>query len=140
MPGMKDTRRRYLRFALRRRNAKSAVRDGVISCAYALRRAPGTPPAVRLRLDAALDWLDENLALPDRFTTSRSKGARYRAKKGTSWLKPEAREHIAMMHELASALGECGYVVDVLTSSRPGYIVYEDAFQIVAEAFADVDA
>lgn len=109
-------------------------------CAYALRRADDTPPAVRHRLEVALDWLDENLPLPDRFTASRSKGARYRAKKGISWLKPEAREHIAMMHELASALGECGYVVDVITSSRPGYVVYEDEYQIVAEAFADVEA
>lgn len=137
---MKDTRRRYLRSALRTLNAKSGVRDGVFKRAYALRRADDTPPAVRHRLEIALDWLDEHLPLPDRFTASRSKGARDRATKGISWLKPEATQHIAMMHELASALGECGYVVDVITSHRPGYIVFEDDFQIVAEVFADVDA
>ena len=137
---MKDKRRRYLRFVLRRRNADSGVRDGILSVAYELAEAPATIPAVRERPKSAINWLVEHLPTPKRFSASRSKPARGGPTKGISWMKPEAREHIAMMHELASALGECGYVVDVLTSSRPGYIVYEDEFQIVAEAFADVDA
>lgn len=137
---MKDKRRRYLRFALRRHNAKSGVRDGVFSCAYALRRDLETDSAALARLEPALDWLNENLPVPHRFSTSRSKGARDRNNKGISWLKPEATTHIAMMHELASVLGECGHVVDVLSSTRPGYIVYEDAYQVVAEPFADIGA
>lgn len=45
-----------------------------------------------------------------------------------------------MMHELASALKECGNFVDVLSTARPGCIVYEDAYKVVAEPFADVGA
>ena len=137
---MKDSRRRYLRFVLRRRNENSGVRDGVFAAAYELRDAPETAPAVRQRLETALKWFAKHLPTPKRFSSSRSKSARGGPTKGIAWMKPEATEHIAMMHELASALGECGYVVDVLTTSRPGYVVYEDDFQIVAEAFADVDA
>jgi hypothetical protein len=137
---MKNKRRRYLRFVLRKRNADSGVREGVFSVAYQLRDAPETAPAVRQRIETALKWFAKNLPTPRRLSTSRSKSARGGPTKGICWMKPEATEHIATMHELASALGECGYVVDVLTSSRPGYVVYEDTYQIVAEAFADVSA
>ena len=138
---MKSASRRYLRFVLRTRNADSGVRDGMFSAAYAAASDRAEyPAAVRQQLKELLNWFAENLKTPDRFHASHSKGRSDRATKGISWLKPEAVEHIAKMHELASTLGECGYVVDVITSSRPGYVVYEDRYQIVAEAFADVGA
>jgi hypothetical protein len=59
---MKDTRRGYLRFALRRRNLRSCARDGIFSCAYALRRDPGTGLAALARLEPTLDGFNAHLA------------------------------------------------------------------------------
>ena len=134
--GTRDQHLKAIRDAL---GVSVAVRNDQI-------RISGDEPAVAKattiveQLKELLNWFAENLKTPDRFHASHSKGRSDRATKGISWLKPEAVEHIAKMHELASTLGECGYVVDVITSSRPGYVVYEDRYQIVAEAFADVGA
>jgi len=41
------------------------------------------------------------------------------------------------MWEMAGLLEDYGVFIQVLTSSRPGYLVYEDDFQIVAEPFSN---
>lgn len=56
---------------------------------------------------------------------------------GLSWFKPTAEQHIQKAHELAAILSELGFVIEILKTDRPGYIVYEDEFQIVAEPFSD---
>lgn len=38
---------------------------------------------------------------------------------------------------MAALLGDYGVFVQVLKTSRPGYVVYEDEFQIVAEPFSN---
>ena len=42
------------------------------------------------------------------------------------------------MRELAAILEENGYAVSQITSKRPGYVVFEDDRQVVAEPFRDV--
>ena len=39
------------------------------------------------------------------------------------------------MRELAAILEENGYIVSQVTSKRPGYVVFEDEHQVVAEPF-----
>lgn len=41
------------------------------------------------------------------------------------------------MHELAILLEAHGIIVNVIRTERPGYIVYEDPYQITAEPFSD---
>jgi hypothetical protein len=41
------------------------------------------------------------------------------------------------MHVLASVAEHCGHAVTVLTEDRPGYVVYEDEWQVIAEPFAE---
>lgn len=57
--------------------------------------------------------------------------------KGLSWFKPTAEMHVAKAFELTELLSRHGFHIEVLKSSRPGYIVYEDDIQIVAEPFFD---
>ncbi len=52
-----------------------------------------------------------------------------------SWLKPTAVEHIAKMRALIVILEENGYRVSQITTKRPGYVVFEDDHQVVAEPF-----
>jgi hypothetical protein len=54
-----------------------------------------------------------------------------------SWFKPGAREHISKMRELAALLQAHGLAVQQVHTTRPGYVVYEDEFQVTAIPFAE---
>ena len=75
-------------------------------------------------------WFNANLAIPQAFSVGGHKGF---GQPGLSWFKPSAAEHIRQMHSLRVALNECGIHVEVLTTRDPGFIVWQDEHQIVAE-------
>ena len=84
----------------------------------------------------ALDWFDKNLEEPDRFT--KSKRPHYRkTKRAISWFKSSATKHLAMMQEMVAVLKNHEVPVHIIKSTRPGYVVYEDEFQVVSEPFRD---
>jgi hypothetical protein len=85
--------------------------------------------------DSICKWFDTNLKEPSRFTAS--KGPSYRKQqKAISWFKDTAHEHLARIRSLVAILENHGIPVEMLKTERVGYVVYEDEFQIVAEAFA----
>ena len=45
--------------------------------------------------------------------------------------------HIAWMWEVAAILDAHDVKTEMIRTERPGYILYEDEFQITAEPFAD---
>ena len=51
--------------------------------------------------------------------------------------KPIADEVMHKVHELMSALDDMGYDLHLTTTNRPGYVVYEDPYQIAAIPFKD---
>ena len=128
----------FLRFVRLTTVEGAKAREGFFTAAYELREREGIDPANLKRLEDMLAWFRENLALPPRFNRSKSKGA-YRRKqtRGLSWFKPTAENHVTCAHELAELLSRHGYHIEILKSSRPGYVVYEDEFQLVAEPFTD---
>lgn len=134
---MVRARDRYVRFVVGHDDPDSGVRAGLFTIAYDLKRSGTTPVYQAARLTAVLDWFNDHLEQPTRFSRSTSKGAWRRGAKGISWFKPEARDHIAKMYELAEVQEDLGFYTDEITCERPGYIVYQDAFQIVAQLFAD---
>jgi len=127
----------YLRFVLQQIHPDSGVPEGLFSTGYALRDDDETPPYDRDNLAAILSWFDDNMEVPTRFNRSSSKGVYRRTTKGISWFKTTAWEHIEKMRDLAAVLAEHGHLIDEIRTERPGYIVYEDTVQIVAEPFAD---
>jgi hypothetical protein len=56
---------------------------------------------------------------------------------GISWFKATAEEHISKIRELIALLENHGVRVEMIKTTRPGYVIYEDNFQIVAVPFAD---
>jgi hypothetical protein len=82
------------------------------------------------RLDQLFGWFNSNLQRPTRLF--RSVG-RWRVGRGICWFKPTAHQHIGNMWELAAIYDPCGFPVMMLQTSRPGYLLYEDEFQIVAQ-------
>jgi hypothetical protein len=119
------------------RNPSSGVPDGLFVTAHDLVYDGELPGYYHRQLRALIDWFNENLERPTRFNSSTSKGAHRRDARGVSWYKDTAHEHISKMREISAILVERGYSVNERFTDRPGYIVYEDEVQIVAEPFSD---
>lgn len=111
----------------------------MFSAAYALKDGTELSSAAAATLSGLLRWFEENLEQPERFNRSKSKGYYRRPTKGISWFKPGASEHISKAFELSEILREHGHHVEMRKSRRPGYVVYEDSHQIVAEPFSETN-
>ncbi len=86
-------------------------------------------------MDELRCWFNENLNKPTRFRRSRKPRG---CDRGVCWFKSTATQHIAKMYEMRCVLERNDSYVRVITARRPGYIVYEDEYQVVAEPFADL--
>jgi hypothetical protein len=128
---------RFIRFVVARRDPNSGVEDGTFSLAYELRDSPQVNASDRDRLAQHLAWFETHLKTPTRFNRTKSKGFYRRKTRGIAWFKDAATEHLARMHEITTVLERYGHSVVMLSEPRVGYVVYEDAFQVVAEPFSD---
>lgn len=124
----------FLRFVIAELHWLSGRRSGVFHAAYGLRDGDQLSEYDRKRLNRNLGWFAVHLPLPERLTVSRRPHAKELA---ISWFKDTAVEHIARVYELGEILAAYGLLIEVLRTRRPGYVVYEDAFQVTAYPFAD---
>ena len=127
----------YLRFVTERRTEHGSRREGFLQAVALARHDAETPAYIHDRLTDILGWFIDNLEEPDRFNRGPLKTGRRATTTGLSWFKPEATEHVEKAFEICGILRELGYPITILKTTRPGFIVYEDAYQIVAEPFAD---
>jgi len=128
----------FLRFVVDDLDPDSGRRQGVLQAAFALRDRGDLSPKEWAALSVVAHWLDANLPKPVRF--SRKRNNSHRTPMGLSWFKDSAHEHIARLREVAALLEFHAIRVEAIATDRPGYIVYEDDFQIVAEPFSDTGA
>ena len=126
---------KYVRFCLNDGEGNAEGR-GLLSVAYAYLEEDSAS-SNRERIGELVRWFELNLPVPQRFNRTRSKGFYRRETKGLSWFKDEATAHISAMRELATCLEQDGYSVAMLRTSRPGYVIYEDEHQLIAEPFED---
>ncbi|HEX4001197.1 MAG TPA: hypothetical protein VHX36_01020 [Candidatus Acidoferrales bacterium] len=125
----------YVRFVVADIDEDSGKELGVFHAIGNLRNAGKLDPHEEELHDSIREWFNENLEKPARFTAS--KPPFYRKKpKAISWFKDSARQHIARVRELVIILQHHGIAAEMLRTDRVGYVVYEDAYQIVAEPFA----
>lgn len=127
----------FVRFVCQDQVNGMAARSGFFCAAYELRDQATLDQYSYDRLETLLAWFRENLKIPTRFNTTKSKGAFNRETKGLSWFKPEAGNMLDKCYELIALLEENGYLIETLRADRIGYVVYEDESQIVAEPFSD---
>jgi hypothetical protein len=132
---MSKQRQMLLRFVLQRSHPDTAVEEGVFGAAYELRDGTLISVSDRGSLEGLLGWFDANLGKPQRLNSTKSRGYYRRRTAGISWLKPTASEHIAKMRALIAILEKNDYQVSQITTNRPGYVVFEDEHQVVAEPF-----
>ena len=80
-----------------------------------------------------MQWLETNLPVPARF--ARKRNVSHRHTHGISWLRSSATDAIRYLRAISDIAQRHDYPVEVVQTERPGYIVYEDQWQVVAEPF-----
>ncbi|PZQ17204.1 MAG: hypothetical protein DI565_07495 [Ancylobacter novellus] len=85
-------------------------------------------------LDLAGKWFSENLPVPDRLSVSRRPRRKAQA---ISWFRDTSIEAISRIRAYAAVLEEYGVAVEMIHTDRPGFIVYEDEWQVAAYPFSD---
>lgn len=73
-------------------------------------------------------WFNENLEKPTSF-------GRGKLSLGICWFKMDASEHISRIWQMVQILERHGIYVKKIKTDKPGYLVYEDEWQVVAEPF-----
>lgn len=127
----------YLRFVTEKRTSHGGRREGFFQAAEEAVDNPETPGFSVDRINDYRGWFGAHLAVPDRFNRGSVRTGRRATTTGISWFRPEATEHIENAFALCAILQDLGYPISVLKTTRPGFIIYQDAHQIVAEPFAD---
>lgn len=85
-----------------------------------------------MKLKQLTQWFHDYLAKPTRFSNASNKNP---ASISLSWFKDSAKEHIQKMNEVVEILERYDIVIERLNTKNPGYIVYEDDYQVSAIPF-----
>jgi hypothetical protein len=124
----------FVRFVAARQSEDSQYRLGVFHAAWALQADGRLTDAERAALDRLWRWFDQHLPAPGRLSRSRRPRA---CGKAICWFKDTAAEHLAKVRELLPLLERHGVATAQLQTGRPGYVVYEDRYQVAAVPFRD---
>jgi hypothetical protein len=86
------------------------------------------------RLRELNEWFKYNLELPSR--VRRNKNSK-KPPTAVSWFKSTANEHIQNLREISNIIQRYGVVVGFVRTEKPGYILYEDEYQVFAEPISE---
>ena len=113
----------YVRFVIADHHPDTGIQTGIFEATHKLPRKGFVADWDENRLAEIITWFRANLQFPDRVSRSRRPNGHHSA---VSWFKASAREHIAMARELAAILEAHDIRTQMITTTRPGYVVYED--------------
>lgn len=114
-----------IRFATLAIDPDSGRTSGVLVAAAELRDTGDLDADSHRELREALHWFNEQLVVPGVLGDIEHRRA-------ISWFKPAATDAIRRMWQLKQLLDLHGHHVEVLRTSTPGTVVYEDDWQVVA--------
>ena len=118
----------YIRFVIGRKDEDSGVEQGifqVVSQALEWHDVTGSDAD---ELNEVRAWFNKNLEKPSSF-------GRDTLRLGICWFKTEATEHISRVWAMVRILERNGIYVKKIRTGNPGYVIYEDEWQLVAEPF-----
>ncbi len=118
----------YLRFQTRIQNDYSHRPSGVFMAVNELRDSNQLTPYHSEELERHLSWLKMHLKSPAILKEDKNERA-------ISWFHPRAKEPIRRVRAMIEILREYDIVFDQITTKRPGYVIYEDGWQVVAKPF-----
>lgn len=119
----------FIRFITTYIDADGNTQTGVFQAAAYIRNHPQTRTEDVYILEELRGWFNWYLTAPDQFTkrkTSKETGT------ALSWYRDTASEHISKMYELARICESYGIIFQTVKRIDPGYIVYEDEYQVAA--------
>lgn len=125
----------FVRFVSVDLDEDAQVRTGIFQAAYDLIELGSLPAYEDEALSEVLRWFNKNLKRPARFSRSLKP---HRRPKAVCWFRSSAREHLRRAWEMVRILEDNNVPIDTIKIETPGYLVYEDAVQVVAEPFADM--
>jgi hypothetical protein len=118
----------YIRFMVDLKDKDSNVGRGIFQAAALAVEWRNIGGADADELGEIQNWFGKNLNRPTSF-------GRDKLRLGICWFKTDATEHIARIWEMVRILEQNGIYVKKIITDRPGYVVYEDEWQLVAEPF-----
>jgi hypothetical protein len=118
----------YVRFVIGRKDEDSHVEQGIFQAAARALEWQNITGSDADQLNELRGWFSENLEKPTSF-------GRDRHRLGICWFKTDASEHINRIWEMVSILERNGIYVKKIRTDKPGYVIYEDEWQLVAEPF-----
>ena len=121
-------KREYIRFVIGRNDQESQVEQGIFQAAALARDWQIVTGADADELHELRAWFNENLEKPASF-------GRGKLRRGICWFKTGAAEHISRIWEMVQILERNGIYVKKIRTDKPGYVIYEDEWQLVAEPF-----
>lgn len=124
----------FVRFSTNQVDTDTGQPVGVFTVAYRLLDGHEMQQYEAAEVRSILDWFKAQLPIPDRFSRSKNNCVDGVA---VCWFKPNAVQCISNARYLAQLISQYDVVTTELTTVRPGYIVYSDQFQVVAEPYSD---
>ena len=123
-----------VRFVSAEIDYQSHVSEGIFCAGYKLLEDSVLEDHDYEILDDLFDWFNLNLNTPFSYRL-RSPA---RAPRAICWFKPTARTHLSRAWEMAGILERNDVPIRLIKTSTPGYVLYEDWYQVLAEPFADL--
>jgi hypothetical protein len=118
----------FIRFATLATDSDSGRSGGVLVAAHTLRDDGDLSVQEHETLRTALAWFNDHLPVPAALADPEHRRA-------ISWFKPAADEAIRRMWQLKNLLDLHGHHVNVLRTSDPGTVVYQDDWQVIAKPY-----
>ncbi len=118
----------YVRFVIGRKDEDSNVEQGIFQAAAQALEWQNITGSDADELNELRAWFSDNLEKPTSF-------GRDKLRLGICWFKTGATEHISRIWEMVRILERNGIYVKKIRTDKPGYVIYEDEWQLVAEPF-----
>jgi hypothetical protein len=127
----------FIRFVVPFRHPDSHRLTGIFYAACGLRDRRPLSEAEEQWCDDILGWFNHYLPIPNLHSRWRKREA---CGKAICWFKDDATRYIRKIRELAVILERHGLWTEMLRTKKPGYVVYEDSYQVAAVPFRDTRA
>ncbi len=121
-------KREYVRFVIGRKDEDSQVEQGILQAAVQALEWQDITGTDADELNELRAWFSENLEKPTSF-------GRDKLRLGICWFKTASSEHISRIWEMVQILERNDIYVKKIRTDKPGYVIYEDEWQLVAEPF-----
>ena len=121
-------KREYIRFVVGRKDEDSQVELGIFQAAAQALEWHQITGSDAGELEGIRAWFNDNLEKPTSF-------GRDKLRRGICWFKTGSDEHISRIWGMVRILERNGIYVKKIRTDKPGYVVYEDDWQLVAEPF-----